>query len=177
MSRTTKYEFSSRSRNARSSLNPRPIACTRSRTFTARNLSGAPDSSTGTSPVSESTRTLTPVSFSRRRFVSPSGPMRTPILSCGMRTYSTSATPEPGLEPLRVRVHAEAGEEPRDVRDVPEEPLVAPRVVERHGLCAVDHPRVPVPPQEVVLAQVPVDELGLPHRRHRGDDLLVSPRG
>src|SRR3990170_2989256 len=177
MSRTTKYEFSSSSRNARSSLNPRPIACTRSRTFTARNLSGAPDSSTVTSPVSESTRILTPVSASRRRFVSPPGPIRTPIRSLGIRTYSTSATPEPGPEPLRVRVHAEAGEVPRDVRDVPDEPLVAPRVVERHRLRAVDDPRTAVPPQEVVLAQVPVHEFRLPHRRHRAEDVLVRRGG
>src|SRR3990172_112689 len=61
MSRTTRYASSSSSRNARSSLNPRPIASTMSRTFTARNLSFASDSSIVTSPLSPSPKSLPPL--------------------------------------------------------------------------------------------------------------------
>src|SRR3990170_4697912 len=176
MSRTAKYVSSSWSRQARSSLKPRPIADTMSRTFTARNLSLAPDSSIVTSPDSESTRTTTPVSPSRRFFVSPPGPMSTPMRSCGIRAYSISAAPEASFEPPRVRVHADAREIPCDVPDVPPEPVVAPRMREGHRLSTVDHPRPSIPPEEVVFAQVPVDEFRVPHRRHRGDHVLVRHR-
>src|SRR3972149_575310 len=176
MSRTAKYVSSSGSRQARSSLKPRPIADTMSRTFTARNLSLAPDSSIVTSPDSESTRTTTPVSPSRRFFVSPPGPRSTPMRSCGIRAYSISAAPEASFEPPRVRVHADAREVPCDVPDVPPEPVVAPRLREGHRLSAVDHPRPPTQQAEVIFAQVPVDEFRVPHRRHRGDHVLVRHR-
>jgi len=57
-----------------------------------------------------------------------------------------SGANEPIVEALRIRVHAEAGEVPRDVRDVPLEPFVAPRMVERDALRAIDDPSLAAPP-------------------------------
>src|SRR3990170_2959889 len=82
-----------------------------------------------------------------------------------------------GLDGLGARLDPETAEVPRDVPDVPCEPLRGPRVVEGDGLSHVDDDDLPVPDEEVVLAEVRVDEPRLPDRAEVPEDVLVDGRG
>src|SRR5712692_3629142 len=173
MSRTSRYASSFKSRNARSSENPRATACTTSRALRARTGSEAPASSIDTSPLAESTRIRVPVNCWRRLFVSPSGPISTPSRSAGIRANSMSAS-QALLQAGRSRVDPEPLEESGHVGHVAAEPLVRVRMIQGDGLAHIDDDHAVLPPKEVVLAQVRVDEPGLPDRLQVGDDIFVD---
>src|SRR5437879_3428400 len=177
MSRTSRYASSSRRRNARSSEKPRAIAWTMSRAFRASTGSDAPVSSIVTSPLTESTAIRVPVDCWSRCFVTPSGPMRTPSRSAGIRAYNISVPQDRLLERSRGGVDPEAFEEPSNVRDVPAKPFLRMGMIQRHGLTDVDHDDAILPPEEVVFAHVRVDEPRLPDRAQVRDDVLVYGPG
>src|SRR6059058_6288209 len=107
-----------------------------------------------TSPVAESTAIRVPVDSWSRLLVAPSGPIRTPSRSDGIRAYNMSVSKDLLLERCRRHIHPEPFEEPRDVRHVPSKPLLGTRVVQRNRLAHVDHDDAVLPPEEVVLAHV-----------------------
>src|SRR3990170_1880497 len=82
-----------------------------------------------------------------------------------------------GLDGLGARLDPETAEVPRDVPDVPGEPLRGPRVVKGDGLPHVDHDDLAIPDEEVVLAEVRVDELRLPNRTQVPEYVLVYGHG
>src|SRR5438094_3133630 len=177
MSRTSRYASSSRRRNARSSEKPRAIAWTMSRAFRASTGSDAPVSSIVTSPLTESTAIRVPVDCWSRCFVTPSGPMRTPSRSAGIRAYNMSVPQDRLLEGSRGGVDPEAFEEPSNVRDVPAKPFLRMGMIQGHRLTDVDHDDAVLPPEEIVFAHVRVDEPRLPDRAQVRDDVLVHGRG
>src|SRR5438552_349439 len=177
MSRTSRYASSSRRRNARSSEKPRAIAWTMSRAFRASTGSDAPVSSIVTSPLMESTAIRVPVDCWSRCFVTPSGPMRTPSRSAGIRAYNMSVLQDRLLEGGRGGVDPEAFEEPSNVRDVPAKPFLRMGMIQGHRLTDVDHDDAVLPPEEIVFAHVRVDEPRLPDRAQVRDDVLVHGRG
>src|SRR5256714_540380 len=177
MSRTSKYASSSRRRNARSSEKPRAIAWTMSRAFKASTGSDAPASSIVTSPLTESTAIRVPVDCWSRCFVTPSGPMRTPSRSAGIRAYNMSVPQDRLLEGSRGGVDAQAFEEPSNVHDVPTKPFLRMGMIQGHRLTDVDHDDAVLPPEEIVFAHVRVDELRLPDCLQVRDDVLVYGRG
>src|SRR5206468_90472 len=177
MSRTSRYASSSRRRNARSSEKPRAIAWTISRAFRASTGSDAPVSSIVTSPLMESTAIRVPVDCWSRCFVTPSGPMRTPSRSAGIRAYNMSILQDRLLEEGRGGVDPEAFEEPSNVRDVPAKPFLRMGMIQGHRLTDVDHDDAVLPPEEIVFAHVRVDEPRLPDRAQVRDDVLVHGRG
>src|SRR6266700_4029469 len=67
-------------------------------------------------------------------------------------------------------------EESGDVRDVPLEPVLRPRMIERHGLPDVDDDDASLPVEQVVLAEVRVYELGLPNRLQVRDYVRIRRR-
>src|SRR3989441_5889620 len=177
MSRTSRYASSSRRRNARSSEKPRAIAWTMSRAFRPSTGSDAPVSSIVTSPLTESTAILVPVDCWSRCFVTPSGPMRTPSRSAGIRAYNMSVPQDCLLEGSGGGVDPEAFEEPSNVRDVPAKPFLRMGMIQGHRLTDVDHDDAVLPPEEIVFAHVRVNESGLPDRTQVRDDILVHGRG
>src|SRR2546421_6941372 len=177
MSRTSRYASSSRRRNARSSEKPRAIAWTMSRAFRASTGSDAPVSSIVTSPLTESTAIRVPVDCWSRCFVTPSGPMRTPSRSAGIRAYNMSVPQDRLLEGSRGGVDAQAFEEPSNVHDVPTKPFLRMGMIQGHRLTDVDHDDAVLPPEEIVFAHVRVDELRLPDCLQVRDDVLVYGRG
>src|SRR2546427_2603615 len=172
MSRTSRYASPSRRRNARTSKKPRAIAWTMSRAFRASTGSDAPVSSIVTSPLTESTAILVPVDCWSRCFVTPSGPMRTPSRSAGIRAYNMSVPQDRLLEGSRAGVDPEAFEEPSNVRDVPADPFLRLGVIPSHRLTDVDHDDAVLPPEEIVFAHVRVDEPRLPDRVQVREDVL-----
>src|SRR5213592_983083 len=177
MSRTSRYASSSRRRNARSSEKPRAIAWTISRAFRASTGSDAPVSLIVTSPLMESTAIRVPVDCWSRCFVTPSGPMRTPSRSAGIRAYNMSVLQDRLLEGGRGGVDPEAFEEPSNVRDVPAKPFLRMGMIQGHRLTDVDHDDAVLPPEEIVFAHVRMDEPRLPDRAQVRDDVLVHGRG
>src|SRR5256885_6083363 len=177
MSRTSRYASSSRRRNARSSEKPRAIAWTMSRAFRASTGSDAPVSSIVTSPLTESTAIRVPVDCWSRCFVTPSGPIRTPSRSAGIRAYNMSVPQNRLLEGSRGGVDAQAFEEPSNVHDVPTKPFLRMGMIQGHRLTDVDHDDAVLPPEEIVFAHVRVDELRLPDCLQVRDDVLVYGRG
>src|SRR5256714_3977446 len=173
MSRTSRYASASRRRKARSSEKPRAIAWTMSRAFRASTGSDAPVSSIVTSPLTESTAIRVPVDCWSRCFVTPSGPMRTPSRSAGIRAYNMSVPQNRLLEGSRGGVDPEAFEEPSNVRDVPAKPFLRMGMIQRHRLTDVDHDDAVLPPEEIVFAHIRVDEPRLPDRVQVRDDVLV----
>src|SRR5438046_8748580 len=177
MSRTYRYASSSRRRNARAPGKPRAIGWTISRPFRARTGSDAPVSSIVTSPLMESTAIRVPVDCWSRCFVTPSGPMRTPSRSAGIRAYNMSVLQDRLLEGSRGGVDPEAFEEPSNVRDVPTKPFLRMGMIQRHRLTDVDHDDAVLPPEEIVFAHVRVEEPRLPDRAQVRDDVRVHGRG
>src|SRR5207249_11941605 len=110
-----------------------------SRAWSARTGAAARVSSIVTSPVAESTAIVVPVLSWSRRFVSPSGPMRTPSLSAGIRAYNMSASEDRLLETRWTRVDSEPPEIADRVHDVPSEPLLGAGVIQWDRLPDVDH--------------------------------------
>src|SRR3989454_1530081 len=177
MSKISKYASSSRSRNARSSENPRAIAWTMSRAFRAKTGSDAPVSSIVTSPLTESTTIRVPVDCWSLCFVTPSGPMRTPSRSAGIRAYNMSVSQNCLFEGSRSHVDPEALEEPSNVPHVPAKPFLGVGMVQRHRLTDVDHDDAVLPPEEVVFAHVRMYEPGFPDRTQVRDDIPIHGRG
>src|SRR5207245_5360654 len=138
-SRTTREATYWRRRNARPSEKPRASAWTTSRALRASTGSDAPVSSIFTSPLTESTAIRDPVDCWSLCFVTPSGPMRTPSRSAGIRAYNMSVPQDRLLEGSRGGVDPVAFEEPSNVRDVPAEPFLRVRMIQRHRLTDVDH--------------------------------------
>src|SRR2546429_3091241 len=176
MSRTSRYASSSRRRNARSSENPRAIAWTMSRAFRAKTGSDAPVSSIVTSPLTESTTIRVPVDCWSLCFVTPSGPMRTPSRSAGIRAYNMSVSQNCLFEGSRSHVDPEALEEPSNVPHVPAKPFLGGGMVQRDRLTNVHHVDAALPPEEVVFAYVRMDERGLRDRPQVPDDFLIHSR-
>src|SRR5205807_4676459 len=176
ISRISRSLSSSRRRNARSSENPRAIACTTSRAFRASTGSAAAVSSMVTSPVAESTAIRVPVDSWSRFLVAPSGPIRTPSRSDGIRAYSMSVSEDLLLERCRRHIDTESFEEPGDIRHVPPKPFLGTRMIQRNRLAHIDHDDTVLPPEEVVLAHVGVNELRLPDAPQVRDDVSIGGR-